>query len=228
MELNCIYHIYNHANGDDDLFLNEEYFMIFLNRMSKYISPVADIMAYCLMPNHFHLVVKIKSDEEVKEVINKVYEKEWSVMLEHIRREKMRILEKPDRFVRQRFSNFFNSYSKTYNNKLFRRGSVFLKNFKKKKVETDDYLTQLIFYVHSNPVSHRFRKKMEEWPWSSYHYYILEYEGFVKIDYILDHFGGIEEFLNFHENKLAIKAYNIGFLDDFKYFQPSESEQESD
>ncbi|MCK5209465.1 MAG: hypothetical protein KAQ79_15630, partial [Cyclobacteriaceae bacterium] len=53
------YHIYNHANGDDNIFREQDNYRFFLEKYVKYINPVADTFAYCLMRNHFHLMVRI-------------------------------------------------------------------------------------------------------------------------------------------------------------------------
>ena len=38
----------------------------------------------------------------------------------------------------------------------------------KKEVTKDDNFTTLILYVHYNPITHGFVKKINEWPWTSY------------------------------------------------------------
>ena len=60
------YHIYNHAVGNTNLFENDKDYFYFLSSLKKYILPVTDLIVYCLMPNHFHLVVRFKNPEEIK------------------------------------------------------------------------------------------------------------------------------------------------------------------
>jgi putative transposase len=55
MEPKKTYHIYTHANGSENLFQTNENFRYFLKRYEEYIPPVADTLAWCLMPNHLHL-----------------------------------------------------------------------------------------------------------------------------------------------------------------------------
>lgn len=64
------YHIYNHANGDENLFRKEENYSFFLRKHLQHISPIAETIAWCLMPNHFHFLIKIKSEEEIAEVLS--------------------------------------------------------------------------------------------------------------------------------------------------------------
>lgn len=52
LESGYYYHIYNHANGNKNLFLEEDNYIFFLNKYYKFIDPIADTFAYCLMPNH--------------------------------------------------------------------------------------------------------------------------------------------------------------------------------
>ena len=64
------YHIYNHANGFENIFISDENYRFFLVKFNLYISHIADTLAYCLMPNHFHLLIKIKNEEELSGVLS--------------------------------------------------------------------------------------------------------------------------------------------------------------
>ncbi len=54
-----LYHIYNQGNNRQKTFFNQENYLFFLKKIRKYIIPYADILAWCLMPNHFHLMVLV-------------------------------------------------------------------------------------------------------------------------------------------------------------------------
>ena len=54
------YHIYNHAVGNDNIFREEENYDFFLRKVSSRIMPFANVIAYCLMGNHFHLQVQTR------------------------------------------------------------------------------------------------------------------------------------------------------------------------
>lgn len=66
LEAQGYYHIYNQGNDGINLFLNEGNYLFFLERFHKYISPIAHIHAYALMPNHFHFLVQIKDGVDEK------------------------------------------------------------------------------------------------------------------------------------------------------------------
>ena len=65
---NCTYHIFNHANGFENIFTEDENYRFFLAKYQQYILPIAETYAYCLLPNHFHLVVRIRRKEVLEEV----------------------------------------------------------------------------------------------------------------------------------------------------------------
>lgn len=58
------YHLYNRTNNEEVLFKQGENFDYFLNRYSKHVGKYFDTIAYCLMPTHFHFLVKAISNEQ--------------------------------------------------------------------------------------------------------------------------------------------------------------------
>jgi len=57
-----IYHVFNQGNNRENIFFSRENYLYFLSKINIYIKPHADILAWCLMPNHFHLMLYIHSD----------------------------------------------------------------------------------------------------------------------------------------------------------------------
>ncbi len=55
-----MYHIYNRATGNEQLFFTEKHYVHFLQGIEKYVLPQADIWSYCLLPNHFHFLIELK------------------------------------------------------------------------------------------------------------------------------------------------------------------------
>jgi len=60
-----LYHIYNQGNNSQKIFFERENYLFFLRKIRTYIIPYADIFAWCLMPNHFHLMVLVNEVEFV-------------------------------------------------------------------------------------------------------------------------------------------------------------------
>lgn len=64
LESGKYYHIYNRGNNGENLFIAERNYAYFLNLYAKHIGPVAETFAYCLLRNHFHLLIRIKNDQK--------------------------------------------------------------------------------------------------------------------------------------------------------------------
>ncbi|WP_051293207.1 hypothetical protein [Olivibacter sitiensis] len=195
---NTYYHIYNHANGDDNLFRERKNYSFFLAKYEKHIAPIADTIAWCLMPNHFHLLVRIKSEEDLA-----------TAFPTSLAFPKFQTLEKLSssselsisNFLSKQFSNFFSSYTQSFNKEYKRRGSLFLKNFKRKKATNDAYLQALVLYIHLNPVKHGFTSGLDDWEWTSYH------DVPKRFPILVTHFFGDEEqYQSRHQEKISFFA----------------------
>jgi putative transposase len=58
------FHIYNRGAAKAAIFFKPAHWLYFLHQMKKYFTPdQVDILAYCLMPNHFHLVIYTKHQD---------------------------------------------------------------------------------------------------------------------------------------------------------------------
>ncbi len=178
------YHIYNKAISHDKLFVTEKDYFFFLRKLHRYILPVAHIVAYCLIPNHFHLLVTLKEAEEI------------AGMPENDRDEQVRKISKI-------FSNLFNSYTRSFNIAHKRSGRLFLYPFKRILVDDEDYFACLIVYIHRNPVHHGLVKDYDKWKYSSYNAYLSKKPTAISREEGLSLFGSFDEFVLFHkENKI--------------------------
>ena len=54
------YHVYNRGNNRENIFREERNYRYFLDLYAAHIEPIAETFAYCLLRNHFHLLVRIK------------------------------------------------------------------------------------------------------------------------------------------------------------------------
>jgi len=59
------YHLYNRGNNRENIFREERNYTYFLRLYAKHIEPVAETYAYCLLRNHFHVLVKIRDAEHL-------------------------------------------------------------------------------------------------------------------------------------------------------------------
>jgi REP element-mobilizing transposase RayT len=132
LEPNAYYHIYNRANGNENIFASEENYRLFLKKYHEYILPIADTFCYCLMPNHFHFLIRMKDEAEIELALTGF--KTLSGL------------------AAKRFSNLFNAYAQAFNKQEKRKGGLFMRPFKRKRIENTQYLYKLVHYIHFNPV----------------------------------------------------------------------------
>lgn len=186
------YHIYNHANSNEDLFLNDRNYDFFLQKFKKYITPVATIYTYCLMPNHFHFLLKIK-ESDIVDLKSLEMKKKFNLL---------RTFQSRDEFisvyVSKQFSNLFSSYTQAFNKENSRRGSLFLKNFRRKKITDENYFIRLVNYIHNNAVLHGFVLKPEQWKFSSYNAIVSNKSTLIDKVEVLEWFDGLENFKYCH------------------------------
>ncbi len=204
------YHVVNHANGWDNLFEDPSHYSLFLQRMVIKLSPVASVHAYCLMPNHFHLLVKIHDEEVIRQKLLENYEiNELLGFNKH--KKSLFKLKAIDPFyqVTQQFSNFFNSYAQIFNRLTNRKGNLFQKSFKVFEIDSLSYLLNTVRYIHYNPVHHNFTASYDEWHWSSFKDYRFEYDDFVVKEDILSAFDGASNFMDFHLNRPDKEDWDI-------------------
>ncbi len=70
-----LYHIYNRGNGKENIFFSKRNYHYFLLQYDKYLSQLVDTFAFALLPNHFHLLVRIKTEnpEIISEQLRKFF-----------------------------------------------------------------------------------------------------------------------------------------------------------
>ena len=179
LEPGVVYHIFNRGNNKEDIFKEDKNYIYFLFLVKKYLLPITEIYAYCLLKNHFHLVVRIKDIEFIDN----------------------RYKERPH----LPFSNLFNSYTKAINKTYNRTGSLFQEHFKRKRIENDEYLMQVVAYVHLNQVKHGFSDDLN-YPYSSYNAYTSGLPTNISCDYVMSLFENKDNFMYWHSlNRLDIE-----------------------
>ncbi len=62
-EVGYLYHVYNQGNNRQKIFFRRENYAFFIQKIRTHLLPHADVVAWCLMPNHFHLMVYVHSLE---------------------------------------------------------------------------------------------------------------------------------------------------------------------
>ncbi len=87
-----------------------------------------------------------------------------------------------------------------------RHGRLFSGNLKRKEVNNETYLLQVLAYIHLNPVNHGFCSRPEDYTYSSFWSYLLpEKASKVNRSDIYDLFSSTKEFIEFHKQLIVEK-----------------------
>ena len=185
------YHIYNRSVGQTSLFLSHGNYQFFMQKWQLYLSNYLDTYAYCLMSNHFHFVVKVKTvDENFKNFV-KI---EHTVASQAFLDEKITL----DVFLEDQFKRFLSSYAKSFNKQHNRHGSLIEKRFKRIELKRSEQVLEKIAYVHHNPLHHSLSPRYEDWHFSSYATYVSIKPTKLKRSEGFGLFGGKESFVDYH------------------------------
>jgi putative transposase len=202
LQYGCIYHIYNRGNNRENVFYEERNYHHFLQLYARYVLPVADTYAYCLLRNHFHLLVRIKTAEEQEAYQETQRDQNQTPSIK---------IRKPS----QQFSNLFNAYAKAINRAYERTGSLFENPFGRVLVSSDAHFCRLITYIHQNPQKHGFVDDLREWPFSSYHAILSRKQTKVARQEVLNWFGGADAFRTAHQMVIEERQVSTLVPDDF-------------
>lgn len=197
-----IYHIFNRGTNHQPTFLDKLEYKRFLLTMSFYMfcnlptklsrfltlsnddrtailanlqkenDKLVEIFCFCLMPNHFHFLLKQLKDKGISKFL----------------------------------SNLQNSYTRYFNTKEDRDGSLFLDQFKAVIIKTDEQLIHVSRYIHLNPYTSYVVKSLDsllEYPWSSLPEYLDAKPNICKLNTVLDFFKSPNEYLSFIKDQAS-------------------------
>ncbi len=190
------YHIFNRGVNRENIFVQERNYQHFLNLYARDIDPIAETFAFCLLKNHFHLMNRIKSEEEIRKTL--------------------KIVGRPlePSFPSKRFSDFFNAYAKAINVAYGRTGSLFQHPFGRVMVTSERQFWNVVAYIHQNPQKHKFVDDFREWRWSSYAIILSEKPTYLQRAEVLEWFGGKDQYLKRHEQMVSVAASKLFIVED--------------
>ena len=164
------YHVYNRGNNKETLFYYDGDYSFFLDKYYHYLADYLDTFAYCLLPNHFHFLIKIKDNAP-----------------------------DDYRVISNQFRRLFICYTIRINNREGRSGSLLTKNFRRIEIQDENYFRNLIVYIHYNPVKHGLTTRFLEYKYSSFIPIIKNQLLGINSTEIYNWFGNQETFLENHQ-----------------------------
>lgn len=182
-----IYHVFNQGNNQQKIYFNEANYWFFMGKMRTYILPFADILAYCLMPNHFHLMLKvIRTEISLASPLNSSDDLESSDELSVVKK----------RTLNNSIAIMLRSYTRAIQKQEQISGSLFRQKTKaqcltetsgispaffhthfgallNQGMEERNYMQVCFDYIHQNPVKAGLVATPDAWIFSSYSTYVI-------------------------------------------------------
>ena len=149
-----IYHIFNRSN--EQVFFERNNYIFFLRKIKSLVKTECELLAWCLMPNHFHMLVQATASSAQN--VN-----------ERHRRATQRLA--------KNLGTLASAYTSAINKKRERRGKLWAHSTRAKPIRSQKYATLCFHYIHQNPVMAGLTDKMEDWEFSSYPDYIGQRPG---------------------------------------------------
>ena len=155
---NNYYHLFNRTNNEEALFRSEENYKYFLKKYRYYLEDYLETIVYCLMPTHFHFLVRVKSDVAYSS-------------------DDLKSSDEYSKQISKQVGILLRSYTRAFNKMYDRHGNLFNQKTNAKPVSSNKYLITLVTYIHQNPVRSGLVDNAEDWCFSSFRDYIEERQG---------------------------------------------------
>jgi putative transposase len=176
------YHFYNRGNNRQAVFFERDNYLYFLRGIQKYLCGSMEILAYCLMPTHYHLLVRVKPQPRQPQTSEFSENSEVSAAASSAA-------------VSTAMMRLGVSYTKAINKRFGRVGALFQGQFRGKPVQNYEHLLTLCVYIHANPVKDGLVDLPEDWEFSNYLDWIgLRSGTLLNREFIQEHFGSPAEY----------------------------------
>jgi REP element-mobilizing transposase RayT len=163
---------------------------------------LTEVYGFCVMGNHFHLLVKMNPDKYYNdEEIQDRYKKFWKTYMQsdedtvdpifEFSEERMAHLRSKLSSLSEFMKDIKQTFSRFYNKRHNRRGTLWGERFKSVIVENGETLINCLAYIDLNPVRAGLVKRPEEYRWNSlgYHMQTDNKDEFLSFDFGLETFN---------------------------------------
>ncbi len=139
---NNFYHVFNRGINKQKIFFNKENYHYFLKKIEDHIATKCDLLAYCLMPNHFHLLLSTGDNTMELSSGLKI------------------ALSSYTRGINEQEGRTGSLFQQNTKRKLIRVN------------DNGAYLKRVFDYIHVNPVEAKLCDNPEDWDFSSFNEYV--------------------------------------------------------
>lgn len=207
MEEGKYYHIYNRGINREPVFKADEDYHRFITKIWYYLYPAFEVYAYCLMNNHFHLLVRIRSSVQQEELFVRLKsENAYPLQAFH----GLKYMKFKNYNPSLQVGHLLNSHTKYFNEKYDRTGDLFEGRFRRIEIDSELYLAHSICYIHRNPIHHKITDTYEQYQFSSYNLALKSASTLLEKENLLQIFGSSKNFISAH-NEFKEKNEDVIF-----------------
>lgn len=183
-----LYHIFNQGNNRQKLFFCDVNYLFFIEKLRWHVLPYADVLAWCLMPNHFHLMVYVHTIAVRRSRSTTVGKNSDEATASSC------ATTTPQITFNKSIGIMLTSYTRAINIQENSSGSLFRPHTKSicltehngitptfadtksgtmiyRSIEDKEYPQVCFSYIHENPVGAKLVEKTDDWPYSSASHY---------------------------------------------------------
>ena len=214
----AVYHVISRTALDGFVLgdVEKEYLLSLIQQLSAVY--FTEVLGFCLMGNHFHLLVRMHpeeefSDDDIRARFQRYYGADRNRKLTDGQiptlRAKWASLSDYVKEIKQ-------SFSRWYNKRHGRKGFFWGERFKSVLVDNGDTLVNCLAYIDLNPVRAGLVERPEDYRWCSlaYHVQTGNKDGFLSLDFGLTIFGQEDAKTRLHSYRRYV--YENGAQPDMK------------
>ncbi|MEM6337402.1 MAG: hypothetical protein AAF752_12600 [Bacteroidota bacterium] len=182
------FHVFNRGNDRGLLFYNQEHYGDFLARVWRKLHAYVDLYAFALLPNHFHLLLRVKPEEQILLASSLDYKPTSRACHEAA-----------NAVVSRRFRELFLGFAKHVNATTEREGSLFRERVRRLEIDSETYLLEALRYINRNGWKHGVVENFEDYGYTSYNALVRGDSALLARDEVVSWFGSVEAFAEFHQ-----------------------------
>lgn len=204
------FHLYYKEDRPISLFTQEENYLQFLQLFFTYVSPIAEVYSYCLLPNQLHFLLKIKPEK----MVFTYFKIEGRFPDETITLEDIQALSARPEFQQQnilsihlqkQFTNFFQAYTRELKQELGRKDNQIV-HYEQALLTESDEIKTCILHIHAVAVEKGFGAEFGAWRYNSYNAMLSDKPTKLMRKEVIDIFGSKDNFIKQHQLEIKRTA----------------------
>lgn len=176
LEFGKTYHIHDQGNNGIDIFMQPENYSYFLKLYARYIDPIAETLAWTLLPSSIHFLIRVKEFDRINPDDFRFRTTSTPKIID----------------PSKQFSHLFNAYTQAVNRRFQRTGSLFENPFKRTEITDLDELKNRIAVIQCTPFTQNLCRRIADYKWTSY------WSNRNKPDFVAEYFGNLKLYDQHH------------------------------